>query len=76
MKNKDNGIVDVADLKEWAADMTGKFNDQFNKLGAEIKKYSIKGKDVTAEAIQEHPMKSVGIAVVCGMVVGFLLGRK
>lgn len=77
MKNKiDNAVEEAKDFKEWAADLTHKFNDQFAKLTAEIKRYSAQGKDMTTETIQEHPLKSVGIAVACGVVIGFLLGRK
>lgn len=76
MKKVENAAVEAKDLKQWAADMTHKFNEQFNKLAAEVKHYSLKGKDATTEVIQEHPLKSVGVAVVCGMVIGFLLGRK
>ncbi len=68
--------LDPKELKQWASDFTDKLNDQVSKLGSEIKRYSLKGRDVTAETVQEHPLKSVGLALACGVILGYLLGRK
>ena len=64
------------EVKQWIAEASHKVNDQMSKLGEEIKKYSVKGTQVASEVVEEHPLKSVGAALACGLIIGFLLGRK
>jgi|LakMenEpi03Aug12_release.lakeMendotaPanAssembly.Ray.scaffolds.fasta_scaffold3211780_1 ElaB/YqjD/DUF883 family membrane-anchored ribosome-binding protein len=59
-------------MTEWAHS----FNDKLGKLGQEVKKYSGKGTEAATQVVEEHPLKSVGIALACGLVVGFLMGRS
>lgn len=73
---KKENVVDTKDLKQWASDLSDKMSDQVSRLGSEIKRYSLKGKDATSEVVQDHPLKSVGVALACGVILGYLLGRK
>ena len=75
-KKSEKGFVDLDDVKEYFGDLSGKFNEQFNKLGSEVKKYSAKGSDAVVKSVEENPVKAVGVALLCGVVVGYLLGRK
>ena len=75
-KKSDKSFVDLNDIKDYLGDLSGKFNEQFNKLGNEVKKYSAKGGDAVVKSVEENPMKAVGVALLCGVVVGYLLGRK
>lgn len=60
---------DVKDLKKT-------ITEQYNKLSDELKKYTEKGTKMASEVVEDHPFKSVGTALACGLILGFLLGRK
>jgi len=76
MKSKTELNAQMEDVKGWINDASHKMSDQMSRLGTEIKKYSAKGVESTAETVSEHPLKSVGIAAACGFVLGYLIGRK
>ena len=68
MKTIDSSF-DLADLKKTVT-------EHYNKLSEEVKKYAGKGTQAASEVVEEHPFKSVGAALACGLILGFLLGRK
>ena len=76
MKTKAELTEQMQDVKHWINDASHKMSEQMTKLGAEVKKYSAKGVEATAETISEHPLKSVGVIAACAFVVGYLIGRK
>ncbi len=76
MKTKAELTEQMQDVKTWINDASYKVSDQVSKLGTEIKKYSAKGVEVASDTVSEHPLKSVGIAVACGFILGYLIGKK
>ncbi len=66
----------MQEIKQWFSDASHKLNNQMNNLGSQAKKYSAKGVEVTSDTIADHPLKAVGIAVACGFLVGYLIGKK
>ena len=66
----------MKEIKQWVTDASHTVSDQVSHLGAQLKKYSTQGVEVTSDKISEHPLKSAGIAVAVGFLVGYLIGRK
>lgn len=67
--------LDVSALKQKISDLSHAWNEQFGKFTDEVKKYSKKGKEAAADTVSDNPLRSVGIALTCGLVIGFLIGR-
>ena len=63
-------------LKQHIHELTENFNDKLGKLSSELKRYGIKGCEEASKVVEEHPFKSVGVAVAFGLFIGFLMGRK
>ncbi len=79
IKNKIEALNDndqVKALKHHMAELTEHFNEKIGKLTVELKKYGIKGTEAATHVVEEHPLKSVGVALACGLFIGFLMGRK
>ena len=79
VKNKMDELNDneqVKALKRHVAELTENFNEKLGKLSVELKKYGVKGTEAATHVVEEHPLKSVGVALACGLFIGFLMGRK
>ena len=79
MKNKIEELSDneqVKVLKNHIHELTENFNEKLAKLSIELKKYGVKGCEEASKVVEEHPLKSVGVALACGLFIGFLMGRK
>ena len=74
--NPDNLQSDVVALKETVSDLSESFNTQIGKIGQQLKKYSAQGMEKAAHTIEAHPLKSVGITLACGLILGFLMGKR
>ncbi len=66
----------VKALKKHISELTESFNERIGKLTVELKKYGVKGCEEASKVVEEHPLKSVGAALACGLIIGFLLGKK
>ncbi len=73
---KTESTEQMKEIKQWVNDALHKVSEQVSQLGAHIKNYSAKGVEITSETISEHPLKSTGIALACGFLIGYLIGRK
>ncbi len=79
IKNKVEELNDneqIKALKHHLAELTENFNEKLGKVTAELKKYGVKGTEAATHVVEEHPLKSVGVALACGLFIGFLMGKK
>lgn len=58
-----------------AHDVRGRTGEMLTESVDHLKDQSVKLRDDVTDYIAEKPLKSVGIALVTGMVIGFLLRR-
>ena len=63
-------------LEHFMSDILNKFEEHFGRWGGEVKKHSTEGTEHVIKTIEEKPFKAVGIALVCGAAIGYLLGKK
>jgi len=67
---------DISTVKEVIRNMAENFNEQVSRLGDEIRRYAGHGQKELMRSVEEHPFKSVGIAALIGLIVGYLLHRR
>jgi len=62
-------------LMETTQDIKGKAGEMFNDSVKDIKGHAISAKDKVENYTAEKPFKSLGIALLAGMAIGFLLRK-
>jgi len=66
---------DFDSMKKAMKDISENFNRQISKLTDEVKRYASQGRQEVSKAVEEHPLKALGIATVIGFLIGYLLRR-
>ncbi len=66
----------VKALKSQLNELTNQFNEKLGKLGVELKKYGVQGTEAASQVVEENPLKAVGVALACGLIIGLLMGRQ
>lgn len=57
-------------------DVREKANEMITESIENVKEKSVQARDLVGEYVSDQPLKSVGVALICGALIGYFLHRK